>query len=406
MNHGSLFSGIGGFDLAAEWMGWQNIFHVEQNPWCRQVLNHQFPNTDSHEDVTQWDHAQYRDRIDILTGGFPCQPFSLAGKRKGMEDARWLWPEMFTAIVSIRPTWVIAENVRGLLTMANGKGEPGMVFEKVCADLENEGFTVWPFLCPAAATGAPHRRDRIWVIAFNAHNAGRRAGSREIPEANGKVPEWDNGAESGHTDALSHTDHAGSRNPVRNDGNGPQEIRRGFPQSECGPDGIDGDATNTKRIRPQRGGNRVHPVCDEACQRQTEIHSGHRVASHGGGTGLQSGQGPDGREEYERKGDHVWNPSGSAEQGRDAAHTDGAGIRQNLRGGKSGQHDQTRQGTDWKTWPTVSPVCDGNDGLPGELDGITFSKWRRETIKAAGNAIVPQVAFNIFQSIARFNALR
>ena len=94
MRHGSLFSGIGGFDLAAEWMGWENIFHCEWNPFGQRVLKHYWPNAKSYHDITQTDFTIHRGAIDILTGGFPCQPFSLAGKRKGTDDERYLWHEM------------------------------------------------------------------------------------------------------------------------------------------------------------------------------------------------------------------------------------------------------------------------------------------------------------------------
>lgn len=104
LTHGSLFSGIGGFDLAAEWAGFQNIFHADNNDFCRQALEHQFPNSDSYADITTTDFSKYRDQITVLTGGFPCQLFSLAGKRKGAADDRYLWPAMLDIIRQVRPT--------------------------------------------------------------------------------------------------------------------------------------------------------------------------------------------------------------------------------------------------------------------------------------------------------------
>ncbi len=94
MKHGSLFSGIGGFDLAAEWMGWENVFHCEWNEFGKKVLKHYWPNAESFHDITKTDFTKYANQIDILTGGFPCQPYSAAGKRLGKEDERHLWPEM------------------------------------------------------------------------------------------------------------------------------------------------------------------------------------------------------------------------------------------------------------------------------------------------------------------------
>lgn len=161
LRHGSLFSGIGGFDLAAAWMGWENIFHCEIDPFCRKVLEHYFPNSKGYENIKETDFAEQKGKVDIITGGFPCQPFSLAGKRLGTKDERHLWPEMLRAIREVRPGWVVAENVRGLISWSEG-----LVFEAVCADLEAEGYKVLPFLIPAAGAGAPHRRERVWIVAY------------------------------------------------------------------------------------------------------------------------------------------------------------------------------------------------------------------------------------------------
>jgi DNA (cytosine-5)-methyltransferase 1 len=160
MTHGSLFSGIGGFDLAAEWMGWENVFHCEWNPFGQKILNYYWPNAKSYTDITKTSFNIHRGSIDILSGGFPCQPYSHAGKRQGKDDERHLWPEMLRAIREIRPRWVVGENVLGLVNW-NG----GLVFNEVQADLELEGYEVFPYVLPAAAVNAAHRRDRIWFIA-------------------------------------------------------------------------------------------------------------------------------------------------------------------------------------------------------------------------------------------------
>ena len=167
MRHGSLFSGIGGFDLAAEWMGWENVFHCEWNSFGQRVLKHYWPNAESFNDITKTDFTKYANKIDILTGGFPCQPYSSAGKRLGKEDERHLWPEMLRAIREISPSFVVGENVRGL-TNWNG----GMVFDEVCAELENLGYQVAPIIIPACGVGAPHRRERVWFIAKNTMRSG------------------------------------------------------------------------------------------------------------------------------------------------------------------------------------------------------------------------------------------
>jgi len=169
MKHLSLFSGIGGFDLAAEWMGWENIEQIEIDPFCIEVLKKNFPNVPKCTDIKDFNGSDYTGRVDIITGGFPCQPFSQAGKRKGKDDERHLWPEMLRVISTVKPTWVVAENVRGLLSI-----EQGVVFEQVCLDLENIGYEVQPVIIPAVAVNAPHRRDRVWFIAYSNENANRR----------------------------------------------------------------------------------------------------------------------------------------------------------------------------------------------------------------------------------------
>jgi DNA (cytosine-5)-methyltransferase 1 len=171
MRHGSLFSGIGGFDLAAEWMGWENVFHCEWNPFGQKVLKHYWPHSISYNDITKTDFTVHRGTIDIITGGFPCQPYSAAGKRLGKDDERHLWPEMLRAIREVSPSWIVGENVRGL-TNWNG----GMVFDEVQADLEAIGYEVTPFLLPACAVNAPHRRDRIWFIAYSNKISGQSMG--------------------------------------------------------------------------------------------------------------------------------------------------------------------------------------------------------------------------------------
>lgn len=117
MNHASLFSGIGGAEVAASMMGWQNLFHCEIQEFPRKVLQYWFPNSESYEDITKTDFHQWQGKVDVLTGGFPCQPFSLAGRRKGADDNRYLWPQMLRAIRQIHPTWVVGENVNGIKTM-------------------------------------------------------------------------------------------------------------------------------------------------------------------------------------------------------------------------------------------------------------------------------------------------
>lgn len=292
MNHGSLFSGIGGFDLASEWMGWENIFHCEWEDFPRKILNYYWPNAISYGDIKETDFTIHRGNIDILTGGFPCQPYSSAGKRIGKEDDRHLWPEMLRAIREIQPRWVVGENVLGLVNW-NG----GLVFDEVQTDLEDEGYEVQPFVLPACAKNAPHRRDRVWFVAY----------SNECTKGSSRT--------SGETES----------NWSKNN-----------------------DEPSSRR-------------------KQTEQHIG------------------------------------CSDVLRTITNADGRLVTRKKHGQKkSGQHTQTDTGFRWQNFPTQPPICGGNDGVPPELDGIAFPKWRNESIKAYGNAIVPQVVYEIFKAIEEY----
>ncbi len=282
MRHGSLFSGIGGFDLAAEWMGWENIFHCEWMEFPRKVLDYHFPNADSHIDICKTDFKKYANTIDILTGGFPCQPFSTAGKRKGTDDERYLWGEMLRAIQEIKPRFVIAENVFGITNI-----DGGLVFESVCLDLETEGYEVQPFIIPACSKNAPHRRDRCWFIATNTKC------SRRIQISQNIQPKKSNGFQF-----------------IRN-------VKKR-------------NASNTKSRRTGRLQNEEHKT-------------------------------------------------------RSSKSNELSGSKHSI--------------SNWNNFPSQPPICSGDDGISTQLDGITFPKWRAESIKGYGNAIVPQIAYSLFQII-------
>jgi len=197
--HIDLFSGIGGFALGARMSGIETIAFCEKDKFCRQVLRKNFPGRPICKDIKEFGYewliantdsigelqserivSKERERSGdsnqkyILTGGFPCQPFSIAGARKGTTDDRFLWSEMLRVIHEISPAWIIAENVFGILT-----SEQGVVFESICFDLESAGYNVQPFVIPACAVGAPHRRDRIWIVASNSDCIGDRGRSDE-----------------------------------------------------------------------------------------------------------------------------------------------------------------------------------------------------------------------------------
>lgn len=302
MIHFSLFSGIGGFELAAEWMGWRNYLSCEINEFGNKVREYYWPNAYHHKDIKTLNYASineqlstsyglgWRDDDIILTGGFPCQPYSAAGKQLGKEDSRHLWPEMLRVISEVAPTYIVGENVYGL-TNWNG----GVVFEEVCADLENLGYEVQPVLLPASGIGAPHHRMRVWFVANAADTTGQRR------------KEW--------------------------------EQDNGQPDSEKSRKGMD---------------NRF------------ERFSNNGYATNTSDTGLE---------------------------------------RSKVGGSTGGSRSESHQLTSrficstWEKFPTQSPICSGDDGISRKLDGITFSKWRNESIKAYGNAVVPQLVYQIFKSI-------
>ncbi len=162
MTHGQLFAGIGGFGLAAQWAGIENVWANEIDSFCCKVLRKNFSNLEIHERDIREIGNHNLESVDIISGGFPCQPFSHAGKRKGTEDDRYLWPEMLRVIQEVKPSWVIGENVAGLISMENGK-----TLERILIDLEDSGYHAETFLIPACSVGAWHRRNRIWIIANN-----------------------------------------------------------------------------------------------------------------------------------------------------------------------------------------------------------------------------------------------
>lgn len=293
MTHASLFSGIGGAELAASWLGWTNMFHCEINPFGRKVLEYWFPNSISYEDITKTDFSEWRGRVDVLTGGFPCQPFSVAGHRKGADDDRYLWPEMLRVIREVQPYWIVGENVAGILSMVQPgceiemeggsalfdenslyRTEHKFVVETICQDFEREGYSVQPFVIPACAVGAPHKRDRVWFIA---NRTDTRIETMQCEREDGVCP----------IQSVTNADIA---------------------------------------------------IIERRCEKE------------------------------QRK------------------------TKPNRRSVKCIQ-------SSWCEFPTQPPVCTRDDGFPGRLAGITFPKWRSESIKALGNAWVPQVAYEIFKVI-------
>jgi len=369
MIHASLFSGIDGPAVAADAMGWETVFHCEIEPFGQMVLKDKWPNAELYENIKHTDFTIWRGKIDVLTGGFPCQPYSAAGKRKGTEDNRHLWPEMLRAVREIKPRWVIPENVSGIISW-NG----GMVFNEVQTQLENEGYEVLPVLLPAVSVNAPHRRDRIFFVAHS-----KKCGN--------------------------------SRKPRESEGEG--DKKRVQKRNQIHLIGKSGNLRNpthavSKRDTPPKK------------SRETEIERSQGITGTGKrGSGSQRANGLSGLQ---------GNAANAFGKGSQRSKRSGEYQEKN-RTGKTGAHGPVAQlctGKNWQNFPTQSPVCSGNDGLPlrslrqricadsmgllseKEIDTIlskAASKWRKETIKAAGNAIVPQVMLQLFKTIDQYEKL-
>ena len=174
MNHVDLFSGIGGFALAASWCGIETVCFVEINERCRAFLAKRWPGVPCHDDIRTFDGTQHRGAF-LLTGGVPCQPASRAGKQKGASDDRWLWPEAIRVLGEVNPAWALFENPPGI-------GDVGLA--GILAEKESLGYQVRVFGVPACAVGAPHRRERYWIVAHRGGTASERgAGGLPAEEA-------------------------------------------------------------------------------------------------------------------------------------------------------------------------------------------------------------------------------
>ncbi len=167
--HIDLFSGIGGFTLAGEWAGFRTVVFCEKERFCQKILKKHWPEVPIIEEIRNFDGTKWRGAT-LLTGGFPCQPFSVAGQRRGKKDDRYLWPEMLKVIDEAKPHWILAENVPGIFRMA---------LDTVLADLESKGYATGTFIIPACGLNAPHRRNRIWIVAHSQNSNWRAVLSSE-----------------------------------------------------------------------------------------------------------------------------------------------------------------------------------------------------------------------------------
>jgi DNA (cytosine-5)-methyltransferase 1 len=334
MTHLDLFSGIGGFALAARWAGIETVQFVEYEPYAQKVLAKNFPKIPIAGDIFEFDATKFLG-VGLVTGGFPCQPFSVAGKQLGNKDDRAIWPQMLRVIREARPTWVIGENVSGIIQME---------LDNVLSDLEGEGYTTQTLVIPAAGVDAKHRRERVWILA---HTTGtRRSGGEGCMETDGC-----NLREEVQTRLGTSEDLANSNSGLCNREN--QEIFTGGNTTNNGSEDV---ASSNSSNDPHQEGERK------------EGNSGSESSGANGRSGIrktdvansmckrQSGQG-----EYVK--------SFNSEKNKE---------------GEAGYVKSNSGPVLWLPEPDVGRVA---NGVPSRVDRL----------KGLGNAIVPQVAFEIMR---------
>lgn len=442
LRHIGLFEGIGGFSLAGHWAGWQTIAWCEWAAFPQKVLKHHFPNADQITDITNADFTIYRGKCDVLTGGFPCQPFSLAGSRKGADDHRYLWPHMLRAVQECRPTWVVGENVAGIASMAFEPRVVGVggqtdiegetvfedveqlgVLDSICADFEREGYDVQTFLIPACATNAPHRRDRIWIVAHCAtRNERKTVGRRNEQTA------FDGVTRYGSKELITNAKHNGLPTTEGRRSNGTDSQRcKEWPYCTKQFEGV---------CKPTKLGGLQQPTANPCGSRSQTNYVMREPARKVKFTGAYSknifttnpesgGRGSLPNESQPPRPCQSSEPlecfCGMAVCRCNATNANGKRYEQcnasTEPSEQARQYSETDFGTEpqrWQNFPTQPPICGGNDGISDELDisalfeekkaisktaQNAYNYWRNESIKAYGNAIVPQVFYEIAKAI-------
>ena len=409
MIHASLCTGIGACELAATWMGWKNAFSCEVDEFCNRILKYHYPNAIHYGNILEQDFKEWRGRIDVLTAGFPCQPFSIAGKRNGADDDRYLWPEVLRAIEEIRPTWFIGENVSGItsvvfpgseITVGRYTDTTGesytatemrqqFVIDRICNDIESVGYQVQPVIIPACAVGAPHRRDRVWFIAYRDGTGLQEA--RPEQQATGIAG---SGLQRDATDPDRYR--LGQR----------EDKQRRVPGGEGAPDDRACRETGITSHSPEQGLQERLDNGRHANAEETRTGMVNRFERHGGKRATPDPDGKrrhDGSDNREKRRVRANGKRGVTE---DKPERDERECRVSKNCSNATAPDDKRSEeldapeiSNWQNFPTQFPVCNGNDGFPGELPGITFSRWRQASIKALGNSMVPQVVLEIFRAI-------
>jgi DNA (cytosine-5)-methyltransferase 1 len=362
-----LFSGIGGFSLGMESTGhFETVKFVEMDKYCQKVLRKHWPNVPIEEDIKNVKGKEFE--ADVIVGGFPCQPMSVAGRQKGTSDSRYLWPEMFRLIREVKPEFVIGENVQGIINI-----QDGMVLRQVQDDLESEGFEVQCFLIPASGIGAWHQRNRVWIVGHSEYN-----GSLATKKSRGNT-ETTTGTSQGKKETIELERTSGSRNNEnvpntesirsRECGHTDQEKGMGessFAQSNCTCTNVPNSNCRMcggRRAIGPSGTNQVWGFYPEK-EKQTE----HDVRSETIGRNVVPGE--------EEINQHT---NDQRQQEPNLLREPEEPILDHRR------HDEGGRSESW--WTTQSRICRIPDGISYELH-----KDRVNRVKALGNAIVPQIA--------------
>jgi DNA (cytosine-5)-methyltransferase 1 len=377
LRHVDLCSGIGGFSLGFEWAELSKpVLFCDIEPWSRKILTKHWPDVPIAEDVKELanDPDGLVPDCDILTAGYPCQSFSLAGKRRGTEDDRHIWPFIFSIIQSKRPTWCVFENVYGHVTLG---------LDQVLSDLERESYATRPFIVPACATDAPHRRDRLWIICRNVadtDNARDRTPECGTDEVWKKVKQGQE-KQSQLKFSGSSKDIAKNNDPntdsKRSHRKKKHEFRKTQPTDRkervtrpfCEVLAFQGNSTNWK---PTDVGNTQNERCEEWSDVKRE-GSENKQEQRLGVRGESSGSSEDVADTNSKL--------------RETQHQRSVLGKQNTKGSARGHSDEGLQGN-WQ-WQPEPPVGRVANGIPRRVDRL----------RGLGNAIVPQIAMRIGQTI-------
>jgi DNA-cytosine methyltransferase len=383
-----LFSGIGGFSLGLESTGYfQTIAFVEKDKFCRQVLQKNFNNIPIEEDIRNVRGSNYA--ADVITGGFPCQPFSVAGKRKGTDDDRYLWDETIRVVAECKPRWFIGENVEGLININNG-----MVLRQVQTDLEEQGFQVQCIVIPASGIGAWHQRKRIWIVAYSDSNrhSNKIRGSSTKEERISQEHRQDHNTTRKSSRASSVWE--------TNNQHVPNSSGKRSSSQSIGVNRELAEKSKGEKETRNKSTLRTSSSCSDVPNSNTSLRGGRGAefqSRDDGQWGFYSKEEEQTRNDIRSKiigCDAVLGETTIQHSNNQRCKKSNISKESNKQDIHSGEFDSTRTDKTW--WQTQSEFCGVPNGISYELD-----KDRSSRIKALGNSIVPQIARQIGLSIMK-----